>query len=291
MKIKAKQEIPLIDLLLQEFSGSSRSSIKKIIQHGNIAVNGKEITNPVTVVTPDDTVEYKKFRAPENTENAPFPVLFEDDSIMVVEKRAGLLTYGERGTSGTSLYMMINDFLRERSKGKEKIFVVHRLDREVSGILVFAKREEIQEMIKDRWKEAEKRYYAFVEGRPPAQEETISSWLKENKAQRVYTARESPDAKFAITHYKVLKEYPEHTLLEVIIETGRKHQIRVHLSDMGCPIVGDRKYGADDRVKRRIRLHAYFLSIPHPLTGERMEFQTRLTRGFQTLGENDEHYK
>ena len=291
MKIKAKEENPLIDLLLEEFKTASRSSVKKIIQHGNITVNGKEITNPVTVVNQGDLVEYKKFRAPENTQNAPFPVLYEDESIMVVEKRAGLLTYGERGTSGTSLYMMINDFLRERSKGKEKIFVVHRLDREVSGLLVFAKNEEIQEQIKDHWKETEKRYYAFVEGKPPQQEGTISSWLKENKAQRVYTARESPDAKFAVTHYKVIKEHPEHTLLEIKIDTGRKHQIRVHLSDMGCPIVGDRKYGADDKIKRRIRLHAYFLAFPHPVTGERMEFQTRLTRGFQTLGENDEHYK
>ena len=291
MKIKAKEENPLIDLLLEEFKTASRSSVKKIIQHGNITVNGKEITNPVTVVNQGDLVEYKKFRAPENTQNAPFPVLYEDESIMVVEKRAGLLTYGERGTSGTSLYMMINDFLRERSKGKEKIFVVHRLDREVSGLLVFAKSEEIQEQIKDHWKETEKRYYAFVEGKPPQKEGTISSWLKENKAQRVYTARESPDAKFAVTHYKVIKEHPERTLLEIKIDTGRKHQIRVHLSDMGCPIVGDRKYGADDKIKRRIRLHAYFLAFPHPVTGERMEFQTRLTRGFQTLGENDEHYK
>jgi len=290
MKVKVKQEISLIDLLLQEFPGASRSSVKRIIQHGNIAVNGKEATNAVSIVKPADQVEYKKFKAPENTQNAPFPVLFEDDSIMVVEKKAGLLTYGERGTSGTSLYMMINDFIRERSKGKDKIFVVHRLDREVSGILVFAKNEEIQETLKEHWKETEKRYYAFVEGKPPKNEDTISSWLKENRAQMVFTARESPDAKFAVTHYKVLREFPEHTLLEINIETGRKHQIRVHLSDMGCPIVGDRKYGADDHFKRRIRLHAFFLAIPHPVTGQRMEFKTRMPKGFQTLAEKHEHY-
>lgn len=290
MKFSPTKESSLIDLLFQEFRTASRSSVKKIILHGSITVNGRAVTNPSTVVTPKDVVEYTKFKAPESTANAPFPVLYEDDLIIVVEKKAGLLTYGERGTSGISLYMLINDFLRERSKGRDKIYVVHRLDREVSGILVFAKSEEVQDWLKEHWRDTEKRYYAFVEGHPLEKEGTIKSWLKENKAQKVYTTRESPDAKFAVTHFKVLKELEENTLLEINIETGRKHQIRVHLADMGCPIVGDRKYGADAKIKRRIRLHAYYLAIPHPETGERLEFKSPMPRGFQTLGEKDERY-
>ena len=238
MKVKATQESTLIDLLFKEFKNASRSSVKRNILFGNISLNGNIVTNPVTIVHPGDQVEYSKYKAPENTSHAPFPVLFEDDSVIVVEKRAGLLTYGEKGTSGTSLYRMINDFLRERSKGREKIFVVHRLDREVSGLLVFAKSESVQDWLKEHWQETEKRYHALVEGCPPDDEGTISGWLKENKEQKVYVTRESPDAKFAITNFKVLRKFEDRSLLEVLIETGRKHQIRVHLSSIGCPIVG-----------------------------------------------------
>jgi 23S rRNA pseudouridine1911/1915/1917 synthase len=133
------------------------------------------------------------------------------------------------------------------------------------------------------WKETEKRYYALVEGKPPQNEGTIEGWLKENKAQKVYSAKESPDAKFAITHYKVIKELPEHTLIEIRIETGRKHQIRVHLSDLGCPIVGDWKYGASRKVLRHIRLHAFYFAMKHPVTGDPLEFKTQMPRGFLSV--------
>jgi 23S rRNA pseudouridine1911/1915/1917 synthase len=246
-------------------------------------VNGKIITNPILKIAPGDVIGYTKYHAPLNTQDAPFPVLYEDDDLIAVVKPAGLLTYGEKGTTGTSLYRMINDFLRDRSKGNEKIFVCHRLDREVSGILVFAKSEEIQDMIKERWKETEKRYYALVEGKPPKSEGTIESWLKENKAQKVYTAKEAPDAKFAVTHYKVIKELPENTLLEIRIETGRKHQIRVHLSDLGCPIAGDWKYGATRKIQKHIRLHAFYFSMKHPVTGQVLEFKTQMPRGFLSV--------
>ena len=280
MKIRPSVENSLINLLTEEFKGSSKTKIKKMILNGTIRVNGKVITNPIQKIVPGDSIEYQKYHAPLNTQDAPAPVLFEDEHLIAVVKPAGLLTYGERGTTGTSLYRMMNDFLRDRSKGKEKIFVCHRLDREVSGILVFAKNEEIQDKIKENWKETVKRYYAFVEGKPPKPEGTIESWLKENKAQKVYTAREGPDAKFAVTHYKMIRELPGHALLEVKIDTGRKHQIRVQLSDLGCPIAGDWKYGAKGNAKGHIRLHAFYFAMKHPVTGLQLEFKTQMPRGF-----------
>jgi 23S rRNA pseudouridine1911/1915/1917 synthase len=283
MKIKALTEESLINLLIEEFKTSSRSKIKKLILRGTITLNGKVVTNPVQKISAGDVVEYVKYHAPFNTQDAPFPVLYEDEDLIAVVKPAGLLTYGEKGTTGTSLYRMINDFLRDRSRGNEKIYVCHRLDREVSGILVFAKSEEIQDDVKERWKETEKRYYALVEGKPPEKEGKIESWLKENKAQKVYSTREGPDAKFAVTHYKVIRELPEHTLLEIRIETGRKHQIRVHLSDLGCPIAGDWKYGASRKIQKHIRLHAFYFSMKHPVTGELLEFKTQMPRGFLSV--------
>jgi len=291
MKITSDREIFLMDLLFQEFKGASRTSVKKIIGHGNITVNGKRITNPAFLLKPADCIEYQKYRMTANTQGAPFPILYEDEQLIFIEKPAGLLTYGERGTVGTSSYKMLLDYLRERSKGKERVWVVHRLDKEVSGIVLFAKNEEVQQKIKENWRETEKVYYALVEGKPAESEGTISNWLKETSTQKMYITQQSEDAKLAITRYKVLKEFPSHTLLEIRIETGRKNQIRVQLEGIGCPIAGDHKYGSKDPFKRQIRLHAYRFTFHHPVTGELLTIESPLPKGFLKLNQKDEKYK
>jgi 23S rRNA pseudouridine1911/1915/1917 synthase len=290
MKIKAKAPGSLIDQLLNEFKGISRSSVKKLIAHGNITVNGTRVQNPVFQVSGGDEIGYTKYD-PGDSQGCPFRLLYEDEWMIFVDKPAGMLTYGERGSVGTSVYRELLGFLQKRSKGKERIFVVHRLDREVSGILLFAKSEEMQEKIKERWKETDKLYYALVEGRPPEKEGTVSGWLKETSTQKMYIAKGPDGAKWAVTNYRTLKEMAGHTFLEVKIETGRKNQIRVQLAGIGCPITGDRKYGSKDRYQRRIRLHAFRFSMPHPVSGERVEIESGLPRGFLSLPEKDEKYK
>lgn len=290
MKIKVKKEQKIYELLLEEFKTATRSMIKKAMLHGSVTLNGKEISNSSVVVKPGDEVEYNRYHAPKENYNAPFHVLYEDDDLLVVDKPAGVLTHAERGSTGTSVYKEMLEYIRERSKGKERIYVVHRLDREVSGIVLFAKSESIQELIKDNWRETTKKYYALVNGSPREPEGRLQNWLREGREQRVFVVREQEDAKLAVLHYKVVKPVKEMTLLDVQLETGRKNQIRVQLANIGCPVVGDWRYGSKEKVKRRIRLHAYYFRIIHPVSGKEMEFTSRMPRGFLSPSDHPEKY-
>jgi len=291
MKVKITTEISLIDHLLTEFQSASKTTVKNKIVHGNVRVNGKMVTNPATMLRAGDQVEYVKQAVIINKVKPPYQVIYEDNAILVAVKPAGLLTIGDRGLGGTSFYQQMSAYVKEASRGKEKLFVVHRLDREVSGILLFAKTEKLQEEIKDHWTEAKKLYYALVEGQPGEDKGTIRSWLAEGHDQKVRSVKNAEGAKLAITHYRVMDRTPDYALLEVELETGRKNQIRVHLSEMKCPVVGDRRYGADATYERRIRLHAFYLSIRHPDTGTIMEFKSRMPKGFLELKPHNESYK
>ena len=290
MIIPVKQPVTLLELLLAEFGSASKTTVKKIISHGNIRINDLVERNSSTKVTPDDRVEYIKERPVGKEDAAPFPVLYEDRDILVTVKPPGLLIYGDRGTGGTSLYKILSDFVKEKSEEKERLFVVHRLDREVSGIVLFAKRERVQQELKNHWNQVTKKYYALVEGKPSRKSGTIRTYLAEDSKQRVRSVKDQEGGKLAITHYKVLKDLPAHTLLEITLETGRKNQIRVHLSEMGLPVVGDRRYGADATFIRRIRLHASFLAFQHPETKARLEYSQSIPKGFLSLKEGDEKY-
>ena len=292
MKINITKGSLLSELLLRKFTTGSRSGIKKIILHGSVQVNGKTVVRPDHQLKPGDVVEYQKFKAPAATSGCPFPVLYEDDDLIAVVKPAGKLTYGEKGSKGTSLYMELTAYLRNRSKKSEHVYVVHRLDREVSGILLFARSEKLQQLIKEHWKETIKRYFALVEGQPENDQGTLTNWLVEGPDQKVFIVKkEQQNAKLAVTHYKIIRRLNDHTLLEIELETGKKHQIRVQLAGIGCPVAGDYKYGAHDKVRRRIRLHAFYFSFKHPVTGKMLEFKTQMPKGFLTLGDKEENYK
>jgi len=291
MKNKITRESSLLDHLLGEFKTASRTTVKQRIAHGNVRVNGKLVTNPAAMLKEGDTVEYQRQVVKISKVKPPYQVLFEDDTILVAVKPAGLLTVGDRGLGGTSFYRQMLAYVKENSKGKERLFVVHRLDREVSGILVFAKSETTQEKMKSQWMDTKKLYYALVEGSPEEEKGTIRSWLTEGHDQKVYSVKVQEGARLAITHYRVMDRAAGYTLLEVGLETGRKNQIRVHLSEMGCPVVGDRRYGADAKYERRIRLHAFYLSFRHPGTGNLVDFKSKMPKGFLELRPGDEKYK
>jgi len=279
MKIQVKEKSALFDFLLDKLGPTSKTKIRKLIQHGAITLDGQKIGAPEHGLLSGQIVEIRRPALP-----SPFPVLYEDRYLVAVEKPAGLLSISTDKENFNTFYRAVNQYVQSRSGRRERIFIVHRLDREVSGIMLFAKTPEAKETLQKNWGETEKLYCALVEGHPPQKEGTIKSWLKENPIHKVYSCPEGPDAKYAITHYRQLMKYPRHTLLEIRLETGRKHQIRAHLSEMRCPVVGDKKYGATGNPFHRIALHAFSLTFTHPVSGKRIRLESSIPKIFGEFG-------
>jgi len=289
MRVKITKPATLMEFLLEEYSDSPRTRIKKLLQSGTIRVNDKPVTHHSYPLKPGDVFEINKEAGVAAKAGLPFSVLFEDQDIIVVDKPAGISTSSTDGS--LNIQEILSVFLKAQSKGRVRAHVVHRLDKEVSGVLLFAKTHEAMEIIKDKWQETEKHYYALVEGTPKEADGTIKSWLLEDKSQKVHSVGERPDAKYSVTNYTTIKKVYDNTLLDIKTDTGRKNQIRVHLSDIGCPIIGDRKYGASAEFKRRVRLHAYSLSFPHPVSGKTVIVKSQMPEGFLSLKLKDERYK
>ena len=289
MKATVNKSLTLIEFLVEKYPDSPRTRIKKLLQSGNVIINDKSVTLHSYPLKPGDMVTISMRTGKSTRVGLPFPVLYEDQHVIVVDKPPGKPTSSTDGS--ISIQQIVSEFLKKQSKGKIRAYVVHRLDKEVTGVLLFAKSQDAMNIIKEKWKETEKHYYALVEGIPRKAEDTIKSWLIEDKSQKVHSTRESTNAKLSITNYKTIKLIKNYALLDVKTDTGRKNQIRVHLSDIGCPIVGDRKYGASKDYIRRIRLHAYSLSFPHPVNGEIKTVNSPIPKGFLSINAKDEHYK
>lgn len=211
-------------------------------------------------------------------------ILYEDLDILVVNKINGLLTVSTDREKEKTAYFLLNNYVKKGNvRSKNRVFIVHRLDRDTSGILVFAKNEKAKRYLQTEWKEFNKIYYAVVHGRLLKKEGIITSYLLENKMHRVYSVNDSTKGKYSKTGYKVVKESKNFSLLNINLFTGRKNQIRVHLSEQGHPVVGDKIYGKIDKGIKRLALHAASLTISHPFTREKITFETELPLYFKTL--------
>ncbi|MBI1321245.1 MAG: RNA pseudouridine synthase [Candidatus Hydrogenedens sp.] len=203
-------------------------------------------------------------------------VLHHDKHLLVVDKAPGLLTMSTDRQSVETAYFRLTDYVRKgNSKSRERIFIVHRLDREVSGILLFARSQAVKDALQASWPQVEKHYLALVHGTPPAESGTFKSYLVENGVHRVHSTQDPSRGKLSETAYKVLGTGRGYTLLDIRLLSGRKHQIRVHLAENKLPIVGDLKYGIPRDGGRRLALHAKSLAFKHPVTGEDCLFETR----------------
>ena len=276
MKLTANRPGALLDWLLTELQGPSRTQIKKWLTHGRISVNGRVQTRHDTPLSMRDTVEISSFSVTKSPSG--LRVLHEDASILVVDKPAGLLTIASEKEKERTAYFEMNEYLR-RSRGR--VFIVHRLDRDTSGLVVFAKTEEAKRRLQHSWEKTKKLYYAVVQGTLRKPSGTISSHLSQNRALKVYSGPETRTSKLAITHYRVIRRGKKYSLLEVEPVTGRKNQIRVHLADIEHPVVGDEKYAASGGV--RLALHAWKLTFLQPATGKPVTFESPLPEELKKL--------
>jgi 23S rRNA pseudouridine1911/1915/1917 synthase len=279
VRARTRTEGTLLDAVLRMLDTATRTTARKLIKNGRVSVEGKVQARPDFTVLPRQTVEI----SPRGRERPLFTILLEDDHLVVVEKPSGLLSIATDKEYHQTLYRMVSDYVKETAGGRGRIFIVHRLDRDVSGVMVFAKDETAKQQLQKGWAGAEKIYHAVVDGRPAASEGTVRNWLRENRAYRVYTcSRDAEGAREAVTHYRVIKSGARYSTVEVRIETGRKHQIRVHMAGLGCPIVGDEIYGTGTP-GGELALHAHSLTFKHPSTGKRTTITSPLPSRFRSL--------
>jgi len=211
-------------------------------------------------------------------------ILYEDKDILVVEKSAGLLTVGTAKDKVKTAFYVLTDYVKKGySKSRNRVFIVHRLDKDTSGLLIFAKSREVQLKLQKDWNNTEKKYLTVVQGHFSKKEDTITSYLMENKAHVVFSTSDTKKGKLSHTHYKVLQETKMYSLLEVNLVTGRKNQIRVHLAEQGHPVVGDKKYGEKYKGHRRLALHAHSISFKHPTSGKKLYFETIIPPNIERL--------
>jgi len=227
----------------------------------------------------------KKFKSlPRKYQPKGVSILYEDRDILVVDKISGLLTIGTDRIKENTAHYILNDYVRKGiDKSKNRVFIVHRLDRDTSGVLVFAKSEKAKTFLQNEWQNFSKIYYAVVLGSMEEKEGVISSYLTENKMHKMYSTKDTKKGKLARTGYRILKESTKYSLAEVDLLTGRRNQIRVHFADKGNPVAGDKMYGNRDRHIKRLTLHAASVTILHPYTKEKMTFEAKIPEYFNTL--------
>ena len=277
------EDTTLLPFLLDALKGKSRNNVKSLLSRKLVTVDGHPVSRFDTPLVPGQTVSILSVPAPKS-DTLPFPILFEDEHLIVVNKPAKLLSVANEKEKTRTAYHMVTDYVKSQHIDN-CIYVLHRLDRDTSGVLMFARDPETKELFQSRWNEIVTRrgYEALVEGTPCPERGTIRSYLVETKTHMIFSGDPGPGAREAITNYEVVKTGGGYSLLDISIDTGRKNQIRVHMKELGCPIAGDKQYGARTNPIGRLCLHANELSFNHPVTGEPVTFLAKTPRDFNRV--------
>ena len=278
-----EHETLLLPFLLTVLTDKSRNNVKSLLTRKLIAVDGRPTSQFDTPLAPGQVVSVLDTPGPRSGA-LPFPLLYEDEHLIVVNKPAKLLSVANEKEKTRTAYHAVTDYVKSQHVDN-RIYVLHRLDRDTSGVLMFARDPQTKELFQSRWNDIILRrgYQAVVEGRPPREADTIRSFLVETRTHLSFSGRPGPGAREAVTHYEVKRSGHGYSLLELSIDTGRKNQIRVHLSELGCPIAGDKQYGAATNPIGRLCLHAGELAFRHPRTGQEVRFTAKMPRDFNRV--------
>ena len=274
-------ECELLDFLFETHPGQSKNSVKSLLTNHHVTIEGSPVSQFNLKLYKGDTVII--FKQPvRKVVRSKLPIIFEDDHIIVINKPSGLLSIASDNEKKSTAYRILSDYVQQKDK-HNRVFVVHRLDEDTSGVLMIAKDKETQEKYQDNWNElvSKRGYYAIVDGILDKKQGTITSYLKKNAQNMMYSSKKPGDGQYSVTHYKVIKEKDDYSLLDVNIDSGRKNQIRVHLGDIGHNVVGDDKYGNPTNPIKRLGLHAYELDIKNPYTGKVMKFKAPIPKEFE----------
>ena len=275
-KYIVKENEILIEFLKKMFSNLSKNSVKSLLHNEKVFVNGNMTTKYNYELNIGDVVEIRE-KVAKNID-----IIYEDKDIIVINKPSGLLTVATEKEKNKTAYHLVMEYLKKKNKNN-RIFVIHRLDKDTSGIIMFAKNERAKHLYQDNWNDIVKKrcYYAVIDGKMQKKEGTIKSYLKEN-GNMVYSVKDR-SGKLAITEYKVLKERKNISLLDINLKTGRKNQIRVHMKENKTPILGDLKYGEKSKLINRLALHAYKLELVNPVTKRLLTFEINMPNEFKML--------
>ncbi len=275
------KETVLIEFIMEKMHGISRNRAKALITNRVVLVNNTITTHPLTELNPGAVVQLDRSKHKHAFHSKDLDIVYEDPYLLVIDKHPGLLSMSNN-TRQLTAQAVLNRYL-EKGGGRNTAHIVHRLDRDTSGLMVYAKDVQTQQAFVDGWQElvTDRRYIALVEGCLEKTQGCVRSWLTEDKRFITHSSPTDNGGKYAVTHYNVLASSNCYSLVECVLETGRKNQIRVHMSELGHPVVGDAKYGSQNDPMRRLGLHAYMLCFVHPVTGKRMRFETPVPACFE----------
>lgn len=274
LTFKVLTDVILIDFVMEKMHGISRNRAKALISNRVVLVNNTITTHPLTELKAGQVVQLDRSKHKKSFRSNDIDIVYEDPYLLVIDKRPGLLSMSNN-TRQQTVQTVLNYYL-EKGGGRNTSHLVHRLDRDTSGLMVYAKDVQTQQSLINGWQQlvTDRRYLALVEGELESPRGRIQSWLTEDKRFITHSSPVDNGGKFAVTHYNVLESSNGYSLVECELETGRKNQIRVHMADMGHPVVGDFKYGSEIDPMRRLGLHAYMLCFTHPVTGKHLRFET-----------------